>query len=504
MKICLAVPSIQDFYFSQERVTSLGALTVSRLLEESSHTCVFFDFPKRSKKGVSVELPVELSYLKPFLLSETGPMSFFTRYQRLGPHPRECARSLVAADPDIVLLSCFAYGYAGDTLDLAREIKVFAPQLPIAVGGAGATVLPETFLRSGCIEFVLLGEAEVNLRAFLDEFSTRGQHFDAVPNLAWREDGSVRRSAHGGITTEDDLLWVCRVDNSRRGRTRLSTMLTRGCPRRCSFCSNHLCHGRRFRKLSLEQVATGLSGLPPCENMHINFEDDNLLADQDYCTAVLDLARRRFGRPTFSAENGLDAGFLNEELLEKLVLSGFSSFNFSLGSIDTEILRQENRSSMLDRVTALTQRCASLGVPSVTYFICGLPGDTPQTVARNLLFLHSLPTRIGISLFYPVPGLPGFENPEVFLATAPRLSCGSSAYPWNGSLSTRRLVTAFRLARFLNLLCDPRARETHAQLLRAIMDDGRLYTWSGNRRQLMPVSGLDDDLVRHVLGQVRC
>ncbi len=504
MRICLAVPSIQDFYFSRERVSSLGARTVVGLIESTEHTCALFDFPSLVKKARSVGLPGELAYLRPFLLPETGPVTFFTGYQRLGPPPEECARLLVASDPDILLISCFAYGYAGDAIDLAGEIKAIAPNMPIAVGGAGATVLPEKFMMSGLFEFVLSGAAEISLLVFLNEFDSGHPRYERVPSLVWQADGAIQHSEKGGFTAGGDLRWVCHVDDSRRGRTRLSTSLSRGCPRRCSFCSNHLCHGRSYRKLPLELVRTGFAAVSPGPGMHVNFEDDNLLADTEYFMAVIGFAREIFDGPSFSAENGLDAGFLDEELLERLVLLGFGSFNFSLGSIDEEILRQENRSPSSSRIAVLTRHSASLGVPSVTYFICGLPGDTAETIVESLLFLHSLPTKIGISLFYPVPGLPGFEDAKPFLSRPPRLACGSSGFPWNGSLSTRQLVTAFRLARLVNLLGDSNQSTIHSDLLAAIRKEKRLYTWSRKGKELLPVPGLDDDLVRVILSEICC
>ena len=54
-------------------------------------------------------------------------------------------------------------------------------------------------------------------------------------------------------------------------------------------------------------------------------------------------------------------------------------------------------------------------------------------------------------MFYSVPGLPDFSDTAYFRNIAPGLLRGSSAYPWNSSLSTEELITAFRISRTLNL-----------------------------------------------------
>ena len=91
-------------------------------------------------------------------------------------------------------------------------------------------------------------------------------------------------------------------------------------------------------------------------------------------------------------------------------------------------------------------------VPSISYFICGLSEDNPKTVSDTIIYLSGLPTRIGISLFYAVPGLPDFSDKSRFDTLSPKLCAGSSAYPWNGSLPTQTMITAFRLSRLCNHL----------------------------------------------------
>jgi hypothetical protein len=233
----------------------------------------------------------------------------------------------------------------------------------------------------------------------------------------------------------------------------------------------------------------------------LNFEDDNIFADTEYALAVIDCARDRLHRPAIVAENGIDSSYLDESLLDKLIDAGFGQLNLSLGSVDPEVLSGAHREESANRIAALTSLAAARGVGSITYFICGLPGDTRQVVVDDLLFLASLETKIGISLFYPTPGIKGFEDKTFFLNASPVLCCSSSAYPWTDSLSTESLVTAFRLARFINLLKDKRNSNFHKHLIDKSFNNRMLYTWrkSGCGTELTAVPGMDQDLVDAVI-----
>ena len=505
MKICVAVPSISDFYFSIDRMTALGARTVCRLIRSAGHEIVFLDFPNSIRKAKSIPRPVALSHLDQYIISETGPVSFFSGYKRLGPVAVECAQIIAESEPDLLLISCFAYAYAEDTLALANAVHAIMPHLTIVVGGAGATVLPEKFLRSESITFVLSGEAETNLNAFLHEYKKSDPDYIEVPGLFFQAGPRISSPMPRRESREDELEWVHSISGRRTGRERLTTSLSRGCPRNCTFCSNHLCHGRRFRKTPIDKVIAGIdSALTGAGVRYLNLEDDNLFADRDYAIDVIRHARKRPEAPAVIAENGIDFGFLDSGALEEVIDLGLNRLNLSLGTLDSRVLERTNRSPGRDRIAELTSYASARGVESVTYFICGLPLDTRQSIAENLHYLSSLKTTIGISLYYPVPGIGGFEDKAIFADSPAYLCCGSSAFPWTNTLSTKTLVTTFRLARFLNLRKEPRKMQIHGDLVRRAIQERRLYTWrkTGSGHEAIPVPHMDDELVKEVI--TRC
>ncbi|HAK47360.1 MAG TPA: hypothetical protein DCO79_15755 [Spirochaeta sp.] len=484
MKTVIAVPPVHDFYFTPSRASALGPAVLQNILADFGITADIYNFPAMGRKPARLRLPDELDYLVPHLLpDEVGPVSFFTRYHRFGPAAPECALKLLQNKPDIVFISCFAWAYAEECICLAAEIKRLNPQIIIAAGGAGVTVNPGYFSESGLIDWVLPGRAEEVLPPFLDKSPV-----SSSPGFVMSETG---------VSEKKNLRFI-------------SSMLTRGCPKACRFCANHIVHGRGFRKAEIKDIKSGISSIPSGMNIHMNFEDDNLLYDADYFFEVLEIIRDRFPDAVFSAENGLDYTYIDRPSVNKLIELGFSSFNFSMASSSQSLLSKENRPSNSDKLDCAITAAAEQGINSTTYFICGLEDDNLSSTLDNILRLHELPTLTGISMFYPVPGLPGFPR-KMMSSLTPRLCAGSSARPWNESLSTAQLITAFRLSRLSNLLKTtgkriPGAggrifnRELTNKLISETARTGRLQTIAGKTVREVPLQ--DEELVSGFLAAV--
>jgi len=494
---------VRDFYFTPRRFSALGARTACSLLEAAGHQVSHLNFPMLSRSGRSVSLPPELEHLRDLIAPlERGPLSFFTRYQHFGPSCAECADRVVATEPDLVLLSSFAFAYADQALELAGQIRQRRPGTTVVAGGAGASVLPEYYLDADSggpsrVDLVLAGEAEAGLVDLVGRLTRGRSDLSGIPGLYRAGDGTSLPPPSRTESGDLQFVWSAALKTARR--VHVSTSLSRGCPRTCRFCSNHLTHGRHFRTVPFERVAAGIEQLPQGLPIVLNFEDDNLLLAREYWLDILRLCRERLPGVTFRAENGLDYGLLDEAVIDELIDVGMERFDLTLGSAASDVLRSEQRHGDLHRLARVVRRAADREVPVVTYFICGLQGDTVETVLETLLLLAELPTQVGISMFYAVPGLPGFTDLGLFERGCSSRCAGSSAWPWTGSLTSAQLVTAFRLARFVNLSRKETLSAEEGELLERCRREGRLYTWQGRDRRCVPAPGIDGDMAAECL-----
>lgn len=499
MKAVIAIPAVKDFYATPHRHSALGARTVEALIKSYGWETRLLNFPAEAGRGRRLPLPPELAYLERHLIpDETGPLSFFRRFQRFGPAPEDAAHQILQESPDHIFLSCFAFAYAAEARDLGAALKRQAPQIPLSIGGAGVAALPGYFHNLGCFDHVLPGPAEKEIPALMGAPSPLNRHGPAAPFAIVPFSAPFRRKA-----ARDYAL-----------------ILTRGCPRRCKFCSNHLGHGRDFQKTPpalLDEACRELkkgAGLTPGERIGFNLEDDNILCEPDYLLEVLEILRFHFPAARFRAENGLDYQFLSESLTEELIQRGFDKFNLSLGSALPNAMTAEGRPLALERYESVLACLSAHRVPSTTYFIAGLPSDNGGETVATLLYLHGQPTETGISLFYTVPGLPYFTSRDIHYQLHPRLCAGSSAYPWalkinagkrpsTGGMKTGDLITAFRLSRLSNFLKRPPQNGREKELLDTLLKKRRLLTLRGKNRSIAEVPRQNLDMVQRFTSKAK-
>ncbi|MBC2717185.1 MAG: radical SAM protein [Desulfobacteraceae bacterium] len=504
----IAVPPVFDFYFTRHRFSGLGSEILYNLLRKNGCEVQLFNFPHQRKKGGHLPLPKALDFLNPHIIeNEEGRLSFFTRYQRFGPPLSECADQVIASSPDIVFISCFAFCYADTALELASHIRAINPEITIAIGGAGVSAYPDFFIQNPNIDYALAGEAEVSVSSFLNALRSNEKDLSGVPfgvpNLYQKNNGNIIAPLIKKQTDADEIGFVLKKTNTTPKAIYFTTSLSRGCPKRCRFCSNFLCHGRKFRVIPITKIQKGLSiiSLNPedCDKpVYVNFEDDNLLLDPEYFLNVLKIFKKKFSKVLFLAENGVDYTKLTPGLVKNLIDLGMKQFNLSIASTHLPILEDEQRDSTFSLYEKVLQILNKHKIQSITYFICGFKKDSKKTVAANIAYLAKHPTRIGISLFYPVPGIPDFTDKVLFDKHPPFLCAGSSAFPWNQSLNTAELVTAFRLSRFVNLLKSEIKSKDEETLIQKITKKQRLYTLvkKGGTRAIIPVPNADNDMVR--------
>jgi hypothetical protein len=458
LRCTLLQPPIEDFYFTPHRASALGLEAAASILRRRGHRVTVFNFPTKNKKS-RIPLPDPLSYLRPFITrNETGPVSFFHSFNRFGPSAADCAEAVASSRPDAVFLSVMAFCYSRPAMELAETLQhrlgSGGNRVPIIACGAGASVYPGYFLDSGTVDAVLPGEAEAGLGPLLDVLesgaypNSRTEHSFGMPCIP---------------PPEGDLEFPLTVTGRTKKRVFLAASATRGCEKSCSFCSVRLHHGKGQRKVPLRRASeeirriknllAGTAGrdLP----VSINFEDDNLFSKPEYAFELIRLFKNEFPNSSFTSENGLDYLCLDEDIINGMLEAGFFRFNLSLGALKPAALKENNRHGDPKRLETIVRLLRRKGITPAVFFICGLKKDTPETAVETLLFLHRLKVKTGISLFYPVPGLTPLAAEEDITGMKgfhPQLTAGSSAYPWNESLRTDQLITAFRLARFNNLL----------------------------------------------------
>jgi radical SAM superfamily enzyme YgiQ (UPF0313 family) len=504
LRALVVIPPVFDFYYTPHRSSGLGAEIVLRLLRAQNCQADVFNFPLRSPRPAGQGLPPALNYLKPYIMeNESGPLSFFTTYHRFGPSLSECAAQVLQYRPDLICISCFAFCYAQAALDLAQAIRSLNPHPSIIVGGAGVSAYPEYFIQNPAVDFAISGEAEVSMPLFLETFKTSKTNFSLVPNLYYKDHGKIIGPTQTVHTNARDIVFVLKKTYETSDKIYFTTALSRGCPKACRFCSNFLSHGRTFRTIPVEVVQKKLSEIDRRQiadhkKICVNFEDDNLLCDPEYFLSVLNVFKSIFPNADFFAENGMDYMLMEPDLVNTLIQAGMKQFNISMATTHALSLQREKRQASLSQFEKIMAILKKHKIPSVTYFICGLKLDTREGVVATLAYLMRHADRVGISLFYPVPGIVDFEDRRMFDGIPACRCAGSSAFGWNHSLTTREMITAFRLSRLINLMKSDSKSIDDDRLIEKMIREQTLYTRikTQKRHEIVPVKHTDEDMVK--------
>jgi len=291
-------------------------------------------------------------------------------------------------------------------LDIARAFR--EADIPVCIGGfhvsgcmAMLSELPEELKQAQTLGISLYaGEAEGRLDEFLrDAYHQRLKpvynHLNNLPSIS---------------NTPAPILRMDRI--ARTVGRQASFDAGRGCPFQCSFCTiiNVQGHQSRFRtpddveRIVCENLAQGVK--------RFFITDDNFARNRNW-ESIFDrlIAIRARDDAKFNLVIQVDTLCHKiPKFVEKAQLAGVKRVFIGLESINPETLkRAKKRQNRITEYRTMLQAWRRRHVFTVVGYILGFPGDTPQSIQRDLeIIKHELPIDL-IEFFFLTP-LPGSED----------------------------------------------------------------------------------------------
>jgi len=512
MKILLLQPPIQDFYDTAIRLQPLGLCLLKAAVKRhiSGADMVVKDFHQGLGRR-TVPIPRDLAYLREYYSHpDLSPFSTFSRYYHFGATAEDIGRAVAGERPDLVGISSLFSAYHQDALACAREIKKRL-KVPIVMGGAHVSVMPESVLMDPCVDFVIRGEGERALVELVRAFQGRGD-LAPVPNLGYKR-GSEPILNPMAVNYPLDELPPADLSDFANGRYLFeerplcSLVTSRGCPHRCTFCSVQSTSGTAYRTRPPEQVLAEIRQRYAEGYRVFNFEDDNLTYHQEGFRRLLEGCIEKFpeGEIRLLAMNGVSYLSLNRGLLGLMKRAGFHHLDLSLVSAEDATLARMGRPHSLEKYVEVVEHAHVMGLPMVSYQILGLPGEPIAAMISTMALMARLPVIIGASIFYLTPGCAlAAESPPFTPGDLMRARSTAMARV-NEHVSRDDLYTLFITARIINFLkgiplpsrqstlkealdgaggCGQRAR-IGAELLERLLAAKRLYAATRNGRRLL-------------------
>ena len=308
---------------------------------------------------------------------------------------------------DVVGVSSFTgiqLKYAEEILKLAK-----ANNRITLLGGVHASLMPDQCIKEDFIDYVAVGEGEINLPSFLSFLQDRSI---APVGIAGR---NVKYVPAGKL---DVANFVCPITDKTLRLFELANQTndimfpsSRGCPYSCGFCVNSTDKVKKYRTLDLKLWAQWLDIL--LSHMQIKWLQigDDYLGSEWRILEVGKILKERNIKwhPSFRADNFKQNG---PELARKLSELGVTDIAMGVETGNERLMKfikkDETKEDILHAAKCLSENSK---IRPRYYFVIGFPTETLEERNETLAFadrlyeIHKGNCNIPIYNFTPFPGI---------------------------------------------------------------------------------------------------
>ncbi len=319
--------------------------------------------------------------------------------------------------PDVVGFSCMIFQYQ-EALELAKITKEFDKNIKVVMGGYYPTVDYEAILERDdmdYIDFVVRNEGENAFNKLIKELNGKN-NFDNVPNLSYRDNGSIRHNPSEDLLHLDEIRLPDRnVRVLKKGFHLYGTPTdvvetSRGCLNKCKFCNIQQMYGRSFRKYKIERVIRDLRDVQKRGAKAVFIADDNITVDgeryKELCQAIIGA---KLNSMKYLVQVTIKGIKNTPGLVSLMVKSGVNIVLIGIENVSRDNLDfldksiQFKNSETHEVIKEFRKRDVLVGGT----FIIGNPGDTEEIIYKNFEYAKNIRVDLPIFLILtPCPKTP--------------------------------------------------------------------------------------------------
>jgi radical SAM superfamily enzyme YgiQ (UPF0313 family) len=339
--------------------------------------------------------------------------------------------------PYIFGISCLTAhvvrGYA-----LSRMIKAEFPDSIVVVGGLHPTALPDEALANETIDYVVRGEGEETMLKLYRALRA-GEDVSGILGVSYRREGRVVHNPEAPLIPELDDIPIFPYELFVHPKYDMGFICTsRGCPYKCTYCSQRMLTGATYRYKSAERIVAELRVLiEEYGQKQIVFQDDNFCFKRkrvvDVCQAIIDAGLHT--QCAFSIQTRADN--FQAEFAPIMAAAGFRHAGFGMETGLDHLASLIGKGETVQQHIDATELAKKNGMSVSLFMIFGLPTETSVDRETSYRVVQSMGVHASkYNNLIPYPGTPIYTD----LKPSDRVHVSENWSNFNSTLSVTRSI----------------------------------------------------------------
>ncbi len=299
--------------------------------------------------------------------------------------------------------------------ELVLAIKTKFPDVIIVLGGEHPTAFPEATLKyEEAVDYIFHGEGEDSIVQFMKNYN-EGRPLEESPGIYYRKQTQqgievIRNERPPRLIEIDNHLPLWdkipvqyyldkKLSLSRIGVRSMPILATRGCPYRCTFCSNEEMWGTRYVMRSLDSVIGEMKDyIAKYDVSHFDFQDLSTSINKKWFVGLLERMKNELPGVTWEMTVGTRSEILDDNVLNLLKDSGTTQLTYAPETGSYELSKRIQKKINYKKLFESIKVANRIGMEVKSHLIIGFPSETLLDLIKTLF----LGLRLG---FYGVKGV---------------------------------------------------------------------------------------------------